>query len=293
VWVVGAGRAPFPYLALLFARAAGAGPAAREARQQENPMKKFELVIAGDGLTAARAIKSQRESRGRGPIDLLSKDFVSREALVATAAVREVHGRSPEQADDTAGPTDDRNGRIATLLPSPPANERHSPRQAHLLYELLHFVAGHDRRMVSFDVVFGAEREDRLVERKRELARQAAGRSRVRAVAEEEHSVRLDVHNARLDAVVAAEMPHGNRCSSEFDLEAIVEDDIGRSDLDDPRRRQPTFRRRAPRVASRSRPAPDRPLALADHRHRHANERGYGFALMTFPSGFHWFPCQR
>jgi 3-phenylpropionate/trans-cinnamate dioxygenase ferredoxin reductase subunit len=37
-------------------------------------MKKFELVIAGGGLTAARAIKSYRESGGGGRIALLSKE---------------------------------------------------------------------------------------------------------------------------------------------------------------------------------------------------------------------------
>jgi NADPH-dependent 2,4-dienoyl-CoA reductase/sulfur reductase-like enzyme len=37
-------------------------------------MKKFELVIAGGGLTAARAIKSYRESGGDGPIALVSKE---------------------------------------------------------------------------------------------------------------------------------------------------------------------------------------------------------------------------
>jgi 3-phenylpropionate/trans-cinnamate dioxygenase ferredoxin reductase subunit len=39
-------------------------------------MKKFELVIAGGGLTAARAIKSYRESGGGGQIALLSKESV-------------------------------------------------------------------------------------------------------------------------------------------------------------------------------------------------------------------------
>ncbi len=37
-------------------------------------MMKFELVIAGGGLAAARAIKSYRESGGRGLIALLSSD---------------------------------------------------------------------------------------------------------------------------------------------------------------------------------------------------------------------------
>jgi NADPH-dependent 2,4-dienoyl-CoA reductase/sulfur reductase-like enzyme len=37
-------------------------------------MQKFELVIAGGGLVAARAIKSYRESGGRGQIALLSKE---------------------------------------------------------------------------------------------------------------------------------------------------------------------------------------------------------------------------
>jgi NADPH-dependent 2,4-dienoyl-CoA reductase/sulfur reductase-like enzyme len=37
-------------------------------------MKNFELVIAGGGLTAARAIKSYRDSGGGGPIALVSKE---------------------------------------------------------------------------------------------------------------------------------------------------------------------------------------------------------------------------
>lgn len=39
-------------------------------------MTRFELVIAGGGLTAARAIKSYREAGGGGPIALLSKESV-------------------------------------------------------------------------------------------------------------------------------------------------------------------------------------------------------------------------
>src|SRR5205809_4798819 len=46
---------------------------ARRARRR-NPMKTFELVIAGGGLTAARAIESYRESGGPGKIALLSKE---------------------------------------------------------------------------------------------------------------------------------------------------------------------------------------------------------------------------
>jgi NAD(P)H-nitrite reductase large subunit len=37
-------------------------------------MKNFELVIAGGGLTAARAVESYRESGGGGQIVLLSKE---------------------------------------------------------------------------------------------------------------------------------------------------------------------------------------------------------------------------
>src|ERR1043166_631147 len=37
-------------------------------------MKNFELVLAGGGLTAARAIKSYRKSGGGGQIALLSKE---------------------------------------------------------------------------------------------------------------------------------------------------------------------------------------------------------------------------
>jgi len=39
-------------------------------------MKKFELVIAGGGLTAARAIKSYREAGGSGKVALVSKESV-------------------------------------------------------------------------------------------------------------------------------------------------------------------------------------------------------------------------
>src|SRR5919109_3247597 len=39
-------------------------------------MNRFELVIAGGGLTAARAIKSYRETGGSGRIALLSKESV-------------------------------------------------------------------------------------------------------------------------------------------------------------------------------------------------------------------------
>jgi len=48
-------------------------PPACAARQEEDPMKKFELVIAGGGLAAARAIKSYRESGG-GQIAFLPKE---------------------------------------------------------------------------------------------------------------------------------------------------------------------------------------------------------------------------
>src|SRR5712691_2112817 len=51
------------------------GPSGRARRaSRRKPMKKFELVIAGGGLTAARAIKSYRESGGRGQVALLSKE---------------------------------------------------------------------------------------------------------------------------------------------------------------------------------------------------------------------------
>jgi NADPH-dependent 2,4-dienoyl-CoA reductase/sulfur reductase-like enzyme len=39
-------------------------------------MKRFELVIAGGGLTAARAIKSYREAGGGGRIALVSSESV-------------------------------------------------------------------------------------------------------------------------------------------------------------------------------------------------------------------------
>jgi NADPH-dependent 2,4-dienoyl-CoA reductase/sulfur reductase-like enzyme len=39
-------------------------------------MKEFELVIAGGGLTAARAIKSYREAGGAGPVALVAAENV-------------------------------------------------------------------------------------------------------------------------------------------------------------------------------------------------------------------------
>src|SRR5438105_4346487 len=42
----------------------------------KNPMKKFELVIVGGGLTAARAIKSYRDSGGSGQVALLTAEGV-------------------------------------------------------------------------------------------------------------------------------------------------------------------------------------------------------------------------
>ena len=42
----------------------------------KNPMRKFELVIVGGGLTAARAIKSYRDSGGSGQVALLTAEGV-------------------------------------------------------------------------------------------------------------------------------------------------------------------------------------------------------------------------
>ena len=42
----------------------------------KNPVKKFELVIVGGGLTAARAIKSYRDSGGSGQVALLTAEGV-------------------------------------------------------------------------------------------------------------------------------------------------------------------------------------------------------------------------
>jgi hypothetical protein len=39
-------------------------------------MRKFDLVIAGGGLTAARALKSYREAGDGGPIALVSQETV-------------------------------------------------------------------------------------------------------------------------------------------------------------------------------------------------------------------------
>ena len=42
----------------------------------KSPMKRFELVIVGGGLTAARAIKSYRDSGGSGQVALLTAEGV-------------------------------------------------------------------------------------------------------------------------------------------------------------------------------------------------------------------------
>jgi hypothetical protein len=70
-------------------------------------MEKFELVIAGGGLTAARTIKSYRESDGRGQIALLSEesdlpypleallnDLLAEQAPIGTLERELVAGRS-------------------------------------------------------------------------------------------------------------------------------------------------------------------------------------------------------
>jgi 3-phenylpropionate/trans-cinnamate dioxygenase ferredoxin reductase component len=46
----------------------------RGPRREEDQMNEFDLVIAGGGLAAARAVKSYREAGGRGRIALLSKE---------------------------------------------------------------------------------------------------------------------------------------------------------------------------------------------------------------------------
>src|SRR5919206_831003 len=51
-------------------------PGNANAPRRRDPMKQFELVIAGGGLTAARAIKSYREAGGGGRVALLAKEAV-------------------------------------------------------------------------------------------------------------------------------------------------------------------------------------------------------------------------
>src|SRR5215218_2527545 len=68
---------------------------------------------------------------------------------------------------------------------------------------------------VSLDVELGAEAADRFMKREHELGRQAPVRRGVEAVAEEEHSVGLDVHHARVRCVVAADVPYADRRAAE------------------------------------------------------------------------------
>ena len=95
-----------------------------------------------------------------------------------------------------------------------------------------------DDLVVPLDVELGVEVQDRVVERERRLGSQLAGGRRVEAVTEEEDAVGLDVHDARLGAMVAAHVPYLDRDLAEVELEPVLKDDVGRSDLDAARRRQ-------------------------------------------------------
>ena len=91
---------------------------------------------------------------------------------------------------------------------------------------------------MALDEVLRAESQNRVTELERRLGVHDALGGGADAVAEEEHAVRLDEHYAGVGAVVAAEMPHVDDDAAEVEVDAVLVDDVGRSDLDGPRRRQ-------------------------------------------------------
>jgi hypothetical protein len=87
---------------------------------------------------------------------------------------------------------------------------------------------------VALDEELGVEREHLSMERQRALRGDAPVRALVEAVAEEEHAVRFDEHDARVGGVVAADMAHAEGDGAELEVEPFLEDDVGRSDANFP-----------------------------------------------------------
>ena len=81
--------------------------------------------------------------------------------------------------------------------------------------------------MVPLDMVFSVEPENDVAQAERRLRGQRALRRGVHAVAEEENGIWLDEHQARVGAVVAADVVYVGGHTAEIDLDPIVEDDVG------------------------------------------------------------------
>jgi aryl-alcohol dehydrogenase-like predicted oxidoreductase len=87
-------------------------------------------------------------------------------------------------------------------------------------------------------MVFSVEPENDVAQAERRLRGQRALRRGVHAVAEEENGIWLDEHQARVRAVVAADVVYVDGHTAEIDLDPIVEDDVGGNNLDRTRRGQ-------------------------------------------------------
>ena len=95
-----------------------------------------------------------------------------------------------------------------------------------------------DRLVMPFDVALRGGSENGVAHPQRRLrGHRPLGRGR-KAIPHEENSVWFDRDQARVGAVVAADVTNANCHATEIDLDAVVEDDVGGSDLDGPRRRQ-------------------------------------------------------
>jgi Beta-lactamase enzyme family len=87
---------------------------------------------------------------------------------------------------------------------------------------------------MAFDEELGVEREHLGMERQRALRRDAAVRALIEAVAEEEHAVRFDEHDAGVGRVVAADVAHPDGDAAELEVESFLEDDVGWGDTNFP-----------------------------------------------------------
>ena len=87
---------------------------------------------------------------------------------------------------------------------------------------------------VAFDEELGVEREHLGMERQRALRGDAAVRAPIEAVAEDEHAVRFDEHDAGVGRVVAADVAHPDGDAAELEVESFLEDDVGWGDTNFP-----------------------------------------------------------
>jgi hypothetical protein len=87
---------------------------------------------------------------------------------------------------------------------------------------------------VALDEELGVESEHLGMERLRALRGDAPVRALVEAVAEKEHAVRFDEHDARVGCVVPADVARPDGDAAELEVEPFLEDDVGGSDTNFP-----------------------------------------------------------